>query len=96
MVRRPVDSRVSKWVCRHVSQEVCPWNEKFALPLREEAFKPRTALAGKEARTLAKDLLAMSDEDFRIAFRGSPMKRAKLHGLRRNASVVLANAGGTG
>jgi epoxyqueuosine reductase len=33
----------------------------------------------------------MSDEDFRIVFRGSPMKRAKLRGLQRNAAVVLAN-----
>jgi epoxyqueuosine reductase len=70
---------------------VCPWNEKFALPLREEAFRPRDVLAGKDARTLARDLLAMGDEDFCIAFKGSPMKRAKLHGLRRNAAVVLGN-----
>ena len=70
-----------------------PWNEKFALPLREDAFLPREALAGKDARTLARDVLAMSDEDFRTAFKGSPMKRAKLRGLKRNASVVLGNSG---
>jgi epoxyqueuosine reductase len=35
----------------------------------------------------------MSDEDFRAAFKGSPMKRAKLRGLKRNAAVVLGNAG---
>ena len=74
-----------------VCQEVCPWNEKFALPLREEAFKPRPAIAGKDAQTLARDLLAMSDEEFRVAFKNSPMKRAKLAGLKRNAAVVLAN-----
>ena len=33
----------------------------------------------------------MSDEDFRTAFKGSPMKRAKLRGLKRNAAVVLGN-----
>jgi epoxyqueuosine reductase len=79
-----------------VCQEVCPWNEKFALPLREEAFRPRPAIAGKDARALARELLAMSDESFRIAFKGSPMKRAKLAGLRRNASVVLRNSGAIG
>ena len=78
---------------RHNSQDVRPWNEKFALPLREDAFLPREALAGKDARTLARDVLAMSDEDFRTAFKGSPMKRAKLRGLKRNASVVLGNSG---
>ncbi|HEX7977246.1 MAG TPA: hypothetical protein VF461_01485 [Gemmatimonadaceae bacterium] len=35
----------------------------------------------------------MSDEQFRMAFKGSPMKRAKLRGLKRNAAVVLGNMG---
>jgi epoxyqueuosine reductase len=74
-----------------ICQEVCPWNEKFAQPLREGAFAPRPAIAGKDAPTLARDILAMSDDDFRIAFKGSPMKRAKLRGLQRNAAVVLEN-----
>jgi epoxyqueuosine reductase len=76
-----------------ICQEVCPWNEKFALPLREEAYRPRAAIAGKAAQALARDILSMSDEDFRIAFKGSPMKRAKLRGLKRNAAVVLGNIG---
>jgi epoxyqueuosine reductase len=51
-------------------------------------------IAGKDARTLARELLEMSQEDFSKAFKGSPMKRAKLHGLRRDAAVVLQNASG--
>jgi epoxyqueuosine reductase len=74
-----------------VCQEVCPWNEKFALPVREEAFRPRAAIADKDAHTLARELLEMSDDEFRIAFKRSPMKRAKLSGLKRNAAVVLAS-----
>jgi epoxyqueuosine reductase len=35
----------------------------------------------------------MSQEDFAAAFRRSPMKRAKLKGLKRNAAVVLGNIG---
>ncbi len=76
-----------------ICQEVCPWNEKFALPLRENVFRPRSNLERKDARTLARDLLSMSDEEFRTAFKGSPMKRAKLRGLKRNAAVVLGNVG---
>jgi epoxyqueuosine reductase len=76
-----------------VCQEVCPWNDKFALPLREDSFRAREIVAGKDAHALAHDVLAMSDEDFRGAFRGSPMKRAKLRGLKRNAAVVLDNIG---
>jgi len=60
-------------------------------PLREHALKPRPAIAGKDARTLACDIPAMTDEDFRITFNGSPMRRAKLRGLKRNATVVLEN-----
>lgn len=74
-----------------ICQDVCPWNVSFAQELKEPAFAPRTAIAGKDARTLANDLLAMDDETFRREFRGSPMKRAKRGGLVRNAAVVLKN-----
>ena len=50
------------------------------------------ALAALSTSALAADLLAMSEEEFRIALKGSPMKRAKLRGLKRNAAVVLENA----
>ena len=80
-------------VYRHVSQDVCPYNVKFAQELRESAFAPREVLRGRDARTLARDLLAMTQEEFSAAFRGSPMKRARLRGLKRNAAVVLGNVG---
>ena len=76
-----------------VCQEVCPWNERFAQELKEPAFAPRDVLAGKDARQLARELLAMSQEEFSASFKGSPMKRVKLRGLRRNSAVVLGNVG---
>jgi len=72
-----------------VCQEVCPWNESFARELREPAFRARDVIAGRDARTLAREMLAMDEEAYRAAFRKSPMKRAKLDGLKRNARVVL-------
>ena len=73
---------------------MCPWNEKFATALAEGSpFAPRKALGGKDARTLARELLAMTQEEFSAAFKGSPMKRAKLRGLKRNAAVTLGNGG---
>jgi epoxyqueuosine reductase len=72
---------------------VCPFNVKFAQELKEPAFAPRAVLAGKDARTLARDILAMSQEELSVAFKNSPMKRAKLRGLKRNAAVVLGNVG---
>ena len=76
-----------------VCQDVCPWNVRFADELEEPAFAAREALAGRDARTLARELLAMSREEFSGAFRRSPMKRATLPGLKRNAAVVLGNVG---
>ncbi|HEY2065592.1 MAG TPA: tRNA epoxyqueuosine(34) reductase QueG [Gemmatimonadaceae bacterium] len=76
-----------------ICQDVCPWNVRFARELPDDSpFAPREVLAGKDARTLACELLAMNQEEFSAAFKGSPMKRAKLQGLKRNATVVLANA----
>jgi epoxyqueuosine reductase len=75
-----------------ICQDVCPYNVKFARELREPAFAPRAAIRDKNAETLARDLLAMGDEEFRSAFRRSPMKRAKRRGLARNAAVVLGNS----
>jgi epoxyqueuosine reductase len=76
-----------------ICQSVCPWNEKFARAATEPAFAPREALEGKDARTLARELLAMDDDAYAVAFRGSAMKRAKRRGLARNAAVVLGNVG---
>ena len=59
----------------------------------ESPFQPRAAIAGKDARTLARELLAMTQEEFSVAFKNSPMKRAKLRGLKRNAAVVLGSVG---
>ena len=77
-----------------VCQDVCPWNVRFAADAREPAFAPRAAIGAKGARALAEEIAAMSDETFAAAFRKSPVKRAKLRGLKRNAAVVLANLTG--
>lgn len=86
-------SGILKRVNGDISQEVCPWNVRFAQELREQAFAPRDLLAGKDARTLARELLSMSQTAFSASVKGSPMKRAKLRGLKRNAAVVLGNVG---
>jgi epoxyqueuosine reductase len=76
-----------------ICQDVCPYNIKFARELREPAFTARDAIRHKNAETLACELVTMSDEAFRSAFRRSPMKRAKRRGLARNAAVVIENIG---
>jgi len=79
-----------------VCQDVCPYNVKFAQALPDDSpYAPRAALGSKDVRTLARDLLGMTQQTFSAAFKGSPMKRAKLRGLKRNAAVVLGNVGTT-
>jgi epoxyqueuosine reductase len=73
------------------SQEVCPWNVRFSQPNAAPEFAPREFLRDKDAPTLAHDLLQLSQKEFSAAFKGSPMKRAKLRGLKRNSAVVLGN-----
>ena len=75
-----------------VCQSCCPWNVKFSQELPEDSpFRAREFIAGKDAVRLATDILALDQDAFSAAFRQSPMKRAKLAGLRRNATVVLIN-----
>ena len=76
-----------------ICQDVCPWNVRFARELAEPAFAARPAIAAKDARSLAREILGMTQEEFSRAFSKSPMKRAKLRGLKRNAAVALGNVG---
>lgn len=68
--------------------DVCPWN-RFAALSRESAFAARPATSAMQLR----DFLALSDEQFRALFRGSPIKRIKRRGFLRNVCVALGNVG---
>jgi epoxyqueuosine reductase len=76
-----------------VCQDVCPWNVRFATDLREDSFAARDLVGSKDARTLARDVLALTETELSAALQGSPMRRAKMSGLKRNAAVVLGNVG---
>jgi epoxyqueuosine reductase len=97
----PIDATLREAIGEHlygcdVCQEVCPWNVKFSRDATESGFAAREVIAGKDALALAADLLAMEQAEFSAAFRKSPVKRAKLKGLQRNAAVVLGNGDGVG
>jgi len=49
-------------------------------------------MVGGDARPLTPEILPISEGEFRVAFRGSAMKRAKLVGRKRNADAVNRNA----
>jgi epoxyqueuosine reductase len=76
-----------------ICQDVCPWNVSFATEVKEQSFAARAVIGSADARALARRILTMTPDQYRDAFRGSAMKRAKLSGLQRNAAVVLGNVG---
>ncbi len=70
-----------------ICQDVCPWNRKAPVTSAPE-FEPREGLVNPALNWLAE----IQPEEFREVFRGSPVRRAKLSGLRRNAVVAMANS----
>lgn len=71
-----------------ICQEACPWNHGPAPVRHEELRFPET----RRELTLER-LLGLSRDEYVERFRHSPMKRAKLSGLRRNGAVALGNGG---
>jgi epoxyqueuosine reductase len=69
-----------------VCQEVCPWNRAA-----EGASHPEMELPPERGELDLARLLGLPREEYVARFRGSPMKRAKLGGLQRNAAVALGN-----
>ena len=62
-----------------ICQDVCPWN-KFSRPNEEPLLNPL-----KEINQYSKkDWLELTDEVFKVVFKGSPIERSKFNGLKRN------------
>ena len=71
-----------------ICQDVCPWNRKAPATTAEE-FQPREGLVNPALEWLAE----MSADEFREKFRGSPVRRTKRTGIRRNAAIAMGNSG---
>jgi epoxyqueuosine reductase len=74
-----------------ICQDVCPWNNKAgnAPPTSLPEFQPQEQLYHPELRWLAQ----MDEETYRRVFRGSPVKRTKYSGLKRNVAIAMGNSG---
>jgi epoxyqueuosine reductase len=71
-----------------ICQDVCPWNRKAPVTAAAE-FQPRVGLVNPALEWLAE----MDEAQFREVFRGSPIRRTKRQGLRRNAALAMGNSG---
>jgi epoxyqueuosine reductase len=67
-----------------ICQDVCPWNRRAPVT-SEAAFRARDLPALREWPGL-------TEAEYRERLRGSPLRRARRRGLRRNAAVALGNA----
>jgi len=74
-----------------ICQDVCPWNRKAPVTNAVE-FQPREGLVDPALEWVAQ----ITPEEFREKFRGSPIRRAKRTGLRRNAVIAMGNSGNRG
>jgi len=87
----PLESGISKQVYRHTSQEVCPWNRRFAATSSEPLYATDSG-SGTDGPALV-ELMGPSEEEFAFWFSGTSIKRAKRRGPLRNAAVALGNWG---
>jgi epoxyqueuosine reductase len=88
-IPKELRSGVGDWLfgC-DVCQEVCPWNRK-APSCDIQDYKARNGGGNMDLVRL----LEMDDESLRGTMAGTPLTRAGLSGLRRNAAVLLGNSG---
>ena len=70
-----------------ICQDVCPWNRKAPieaddeLAARDELVNPALSWLG-----------SLDEKAFADEFNGSPVRRARFNGLRRNAAIAMGNA----
>lgn len=71
-----------------ICQDVCPWNREAPI-----TSAPELQAREKQVNPDLEWLAQLSLEEFREIFRGSPVKRARFNGLRRNVAIAMANSG---
>ena len=67
-----------------ICQDVCPWNLKFSVVSENDCFSPHN----NNDRLTHKEISEMDEKEFNTRFIESPLKRAKLSGLKRNSAFL--------
>ncbi len=66
-----------------ICQDVCPWNKKFSRQTRLDEFRKI-----ENIELNIDEVLRMDNKQFKSRFKESPIYRAKLKGLQRNAEFI--------
>ena len=90
VIPRDLRPLIGNWIfgC-DLCQDACPVNRRRP-PTNHPEFMPRPAVGASPALM---PLLRLSEAEFNQAFQGSPIRRAKWAGLRRNVCIALGNSG---
>ncbi len=93
--RGPIAEELAEGIGRQVfgcdiCQDVCPWNRPQRLPIVVDAeLEARTELINPALEWLA----SLDEQSFEREFNGSPVRRARFPGLRRNVAIAMGNSG---
>jgi len=67
-----------------ICQEVCPWNKKSAKESKCKEFNQIKI----ESELDIEAMINMSEDDFKKSFKGTPIERTRLKGIKRNAIFI--------
>lgn len=86
---KEVREKLNDWVfgC-DICQEVCPWNGKAE---RAGVFSSEPELWTRAEMPNLREWVELPQDEFSRRLKGSPLKRTKRRGMRRNAARVLRN-----
>ena len=73
-----------------ICQQVCPWNQKAE---RDEVLSNEPEKWTRPQMPTLREWIEVSQSEFSARLKGSPIKRAKRRGMRRNAARALKNRG---
>jgi epoxyqueuosine reductase len=78
-----------------ICQEVCPWNtrERRSVPMDRVGLRARLAPRPEWVAPALAWILDLREDAWRLATRGTALRRAKYRGLLRNALLAAGNSG---
>lgn len=95
--RGPIDPELRAGIGRQIfgcdiCQDVCPWNthsRRTTVSAPDVELIPRAQLINPSLAELA----ALTEPEWEALFFGSPVKRARFSGFRRNLAIAMGNSG---